>query len=66
MNEVYENLGCDGGYVSTSLQYVIDRGLVLDREYPYRNRVILLLKNLLPKFIKILFLRKIIVLYQKI
>ena len=38
-NSMYENLGCEGGYISTSLQYVIDNGLVSDNQYPFLNKV---------------------------
>ena len=37
-NQIYMNLGCNGGHISNSLQFVIDNGgLVNEIDYPYTN-----------------------------
>nr|P84346.1 RecName: Full=Mexicain [Jacaratia mexicana] len=34
----YRSHGCDGGYQTPSLQYVVDNGVHTEREYPYEKK----------------------------
>ena len=33
---IYENQGCDGGLMSSALQYVADKGISIEEVYPYK------------------------------
>ena len=39
-NIVYNNVGCLGGSIYTTLLYIFNNGLELEADYPYVSRVI--------------------------
>ena len=34
----YGNLGCSGGYIDSTFEYIIDNGICLDSQYPYTGQ----------------------------